>query len=265
MNSLILRRFSTVTFAALILLGVATPSRATTVITWDVSTITADADVITTGTLVSAVRIGTDGYPGPTGNVTVNGVAFVPGSFASTPVSGTISQGAFDLSYYGSNSLYGNAVTLYGSPLGDLLSQGVNQQGGTVGQLTVNGLTTGNDYKLQVFSFLGDYDNPAGVNGSFIKFDPSTAGYTGSGSTSVNGQFLIASFTASSPSLTLDWSVNNAGGLKQAAINAIQLRDVSIVPEPTQMVSVAAIGSALGMWRMRKLRRNGRGSNATAC
>ena len=261
MNSLILRRFSTVTFAALILLGVATPSRAATAITWDVSTITADTDVITTGSLVSAVRIGTDGYPGPAGNVTVNGVTFVPGLYSSNP----ISQGAFDLSFYGSNSSYDNAVPLYGVPLGDLLSQGVNEQGLDVGQLTVNGLTTGNDYKLQVFSFLGDYNNPAGVNGSFIKFDPSTAGYTGSGSTSVNGQFLIASFTASSPSLTLDWSVNNAGGLKQAAINAIQLRDVSIVPEPTQMVSVAAIGSALGMWRMRKLRRNGRGSDATAC
>ena len=37
------------------------------------------------------------------------------------------------------------------------------------------------------------------------------------------------------------------------------------VPEPTQMVSVAAIGAALGMWRLRKLRRNGSGSNTTAC
>jgi hypothetical protein len=40
---------------------------------------------------------------------------------------------------------------------------------------------------------------------------------------------------------------------------------VRLVPEPTQMVSVAAIGSALGMWRMRKLRRNGCDSDATAC
>ena len=39
----------------------------------------------------------------------------------------------------------------------------------------------------------------------------------------------------------------------------------SVVPEPMQMVSVAAIGAALGMWRMRKLRRNGSGSNTTAC
>jgi len=247
----ILRRFSTATFAALILLGVATPSRATTVITWNVSTISADTDVITTGTLVSAVRIGTNGYPGPTGNVTVNGVTFVPGLYSSNP----ISEGAFDLSYLGSNSLYGNAVTLYGSPLGDLLSQGVNEQGGSVGQLTINGLTNGNDYELQVFSFLGDYNNPDGVNGSFIKFDPSTAGYTGSGSTAVNGQFLVASFTASSTSLTLDWSVN--GGVKQAAINALQLRDVTIVvPEPST-VFLSCMGGVAIWWRRRSAKRAG--------
>jgi len=39
----------------------------------------------------------------------------------------------------------------------------------------------------------------------------------------------------------------------------------SVVPEPTQMVFVAGVGAALGAWRLRKLRRNGRGSNATAC
>jgi hypothetical protein len=37
------------------------------------------------------------------------------------------------------------------------------------------------------------------------------------------------------------------------------------VPEPTQMVFAAGVGAALGAWRLRKLRRNGRGSNTTAC
>jgi formylglycine-generating enzyme required for sulfatase activity len=32
------------------------------------------------------------------------------------------------------------------------------------------------------------------------------------------------------------------------------------VPEPTQLVFVAGVGAALGAWRLRKLRRNGRGS-----
>lgn len=38
---------------------------------------------------------------------------------------------------------------------------------------------------------------------------------------------------------------------------------IAVVPEPTQMVSVAAAGAALGMWRLRKLRRN-RGESAIA-
>jgi hypothetical protein len=32
---------------------------------------------------------------------------------------------------------------------------------------------------------------------------------------------------------------------------------ISVVPEPTQMVLVAGVGAALGIWRLRKLRRNG--------
>jgi len=35
---------------------------------------------------------------------------------------------------------------------------------------------------------------------------------------------------------------------------------IVLVPEPTQLVFVAGVGAALGAWRLRKLRRNGRGS-----
>lgn len=38
-----------------------------------------------------------------------------------------------------------------------------------------------------------------------------------------------------------------------------------VVPEPTQMVFVAGVAAALGAWRMRKLRRNTCGSDATEC
>ena len=37
----------------------------------------------------------------------------------------------------------------------------------------------------------------------------------------------------------------------------LTLTNVSVVPEPTQLVLVAGVGAALGMWRLRKLRRNG--------
>jgi len=32
--------------------------------------------------------------------------------------------------------------------------------------------------------------------------------------------------------------------------------EISLVPEPTHLVLVAGVGAALGMWRLRKLRRN---------
>jgi hypothetical protein len=41
------------------------------------------------------------------------------------------------------------------------------------------------------------------------------------------------------------------------AYNATANFDLIAVPEPTQMVSVAAVGAMFGAWRLRKLRRNG--------
>lgn len=44
--------------------------------------------------------------------------------------------------------------------------------------------------------------------------------------------------------------------LGSTAYNATANFDVIAVPEPTQMVSVAAVGAAYGAWRLRKLRRS---------
>jgi hypothetical protein len=51
-----------------------------------------------------------------------------------------------------------------------------------------------------------------------------------------------------SPSLAVP---NNA-----AFATSVSLDSITIVPEPTQMVSVAGIGAAYGAWRLRKLRRS---------
>jgi hypothetical protein len=71
--------------------------------------------------------------------------------------------------------------------------------------------------------------------------------------------YITGTFTADSTTQSFQ-SIGGVGSTAYA--NAMQIR---IVPEPTQMVSVAAIGAALGMWRTRKLQRNGRDSDATAC
>lgn len=75
------------------------------------------------------------------------------------------------------------------------------------------------------------------------------------------GQYLTGTFTANST--TQSFQVTGGFG-SVAYANAMQVRLLA-VPEPTQMVSLAAIGAALGAWRLRKLRRDGRDSNATAC
>ena len=46
------------------------------------------------------------------------------------------------------------------------------------------------------------------------------------------------------------------GGFTGALTNSIQFDSIQAVPEPTQMVSVAAVGAMYGAWRLRKLRRN---------
>jgi len=38
--------------------------------------------------------------------------------------------------------------------------------------------------------------------------------------------------------------------------SSVAFTEISIVPEPTHLVLVAGVGAALGMWRLRKLRRN---------
>ena len=47
-----------------------------------------------------------------------------------------------------------------------------------------------------------------------------------------------------------------SGGVNGALTNAIQFDLIQAVPEPTQMVSVAAVGAMYGAWRLRKLRRS---------
>lgn len=96
---------------------------------------------------------------------------------------------------------------------------------------------------------------------------------TGGGAGTLSGNVGGTPFSLSAPTgtslfdafgITNGWMANSNSALNT---NGSYFDNItySVVPEPTQMVSVAAIGAALGMWRMRKLRRNGSGSNTTAC
>jgi len=55
--------------------------------------------------------------------------------------------------------------------------------------------------------------------------------------------------------LSLSWNDPTPPG-NGASTEAFALTGIALVPEPTQMVSVAGIGAAYGAWRLRKLRRS---------
>jgi len=102
--------------------------------------------------------------------------------------------------------------------------------------------------------------------------DPAAYPFTLNGPGSFNGNIgsLVTSAT-SGPFVGLAWSQVGQNWLSSTYNTNQQLEfrpadgGIYVVPEPTQMVFVAGVAAALGMWRMRKLRRNGRGSDATAC
>ena len=121
----------------------------------------------------------------------------------------------------------------------------------------VGGLTNGAQYLIQFWvndSRLAAATRTVLVGGNTLAVN--TTGTAGG-----LGQYITGTFTADSTTQSFP-SIGGVGSVAYA--NAMQVRMLA-VPEPTQMVSVAAIGAALGMWRTRKLRRNGSGSNTTAC
>jgi len=102
--------------------------------------------------------------------------------------------------------------------------------------------------------------------------DPAAYPFSINGPGSFNGNIgsLVTSAT-SGPFVGLAWSQVGQNWLSSTYNTNQQLEfrpadgGIYVVPEPTQMVFVAGVAAAFGAWRMRKLRRNARGSDATAC
>ena len=123
---------------------------------------------------------------------------------------------------------------------------------------TISGLTVGETYSIQYWAS-DSRTNGANREMTLTGLAPVTLIPNTTNAGGGVGQYVLGQFVAdaATQSFAAAPSVQNF-----AYANALQIR---IVPEPTQMVSVAAIGAALGMWRMRNLRRNGSGSNTTEC
>jgi hypothetical protein len=260
--------FAAVTVTALALSLAGQPAKAA-VINWgSAQNITGSSDVITTGTLFASANFFATGTVAGSGNITVNGVQFDGFQSARTPAPGTgptsLTVGNITLTgtspEFNNVNLQGQGVPGLGGPASynDLLNQTAfvfsTSTTGTMG-VDVGGLTNGAQYLIQFWvndSRLAAATRTVLVGGNTLALN--TTGTAGG-----LGQYITGTFTADSTTQSFQ-SIGGVGSVAYA--NAMQIR---IVPEPTQMVSVAAIGAALGMWRTRKLRRNGSGSNTTAC
>jgi predicted secreted protein len=237
--------FAAVTVTALALSSAVDPAKAA-VINWGSPvTISGTTDIDTVGTLFQASN-----FAGSA--TTVNGVLFDAFNVANGTVGNIGITGGQLITAFGE----GGPLTAYGSlpsAYQELLKTGIIF-GATV---TVQNLTIGADYLIQFMAndsrlATASQNRTVSLNTNQVTLDINSTNAIGG-----VGQWVRGTFTADATTQSF-----TVGGSAHAYSNAMQVR---IVPEPTQMVSVAVIGSALGMWRMRKLRRNGRDSDATAC
>jgi hypothetical protein len=229
------------------------------VITWDpVGTISADTDVNTQGTLVQALHLGD-----ATGT-TVNGVTFSNGSngvgLIGAPLtlgsgSGSLTFGS-EAGYYvdaGANTYTSNTAPFSGlsSSYQSLISaaEWSNGNSATSLTLTLNGLTTSQDYLVQFW-----VNDPRNISAVWSRTATFTAG-NASGALDYNvsdanggvGQFVVGRFTADATTQSITWS-GQAGTFQ---LNGYQLRDVSI-PEPSTSALVLVAGLALLHFARRK-------------
>ena len=201
------------------------------------TTISADADVSTTGTLVAAYHFGNSDTVG--GSITVNGVQFDPfsvdggasvthGSLTASALVGTLSSS----SSTGSASppfsgLSANYKTLLSNAVTKDTSSGPPQV-----DLTFSGLTVGRSYAIQLWVNDSEATSNSAflAGGNFAGIDVNTTNVVGG-----VGQYIIGTFTADLATQTV--GVNGNPGL----INAVQLR--LLVPEPGTigMLGLAAV------------------------
>ena len=257
--------FAAVTVTALALALAVDPAKAA-VINWGSAVTIAGtgSQVDTTGSLVASANFGSGTA------ATVNGVSFAAFSIVGSPTSATV--GAITVAATGSGAALINLNTgdsTSGTPyalLGDttyraLVAQTAVARSGAPMDITVGGLTPQAQYLVQYWAS----DSRLGASSRVVTLNATnsvTLDVNSTNSAGGIGQWVTGTFTADASSQS--FSVVGSTGTPTTYANAMQLRLIA-VPEPTQMVSVAGVGAALGAWRMRKLRRNGRGSNATAC
>jgi hypothetical protein len=218
-------------------------------ITWSsATTISADSDVSTLGTLVQASDIG---GPGLTG-ATVNGVTFAP--FALSGISAT--QGIFTFAStetFASNNSVGSAIAPYSGLSTNYRALLDDTAGNFVAPftLTISGLTIGQNYLFEWWWALADYRFPnvltTAAAGNSVSLNANTTTALGG-----LGQFATGTFMADATTELITFS---HGSEDIAGINGLQLRQLdatSPVPEPATLLLFGTGLAAVGVRRLKK-------------
>ena len=219
------------------ILALASVSHAATV-TWGAAqNITGDSDVSTAGTLVAAFNLGGTGV----GNTTVNGTTFTGLALSGTSVTSgnfTFASPGLIGSSGGGGSVVAPFINLSAS-YQTMLSSLVGTLSPTTFSLTMNGLSVGASYQVQLWSndSNGFTNSPlTATAGNSIALNSNASGVAGG-----LGQYGIGTFTADAASEVITFSTGN-----QALLNGVQLRNLSAVPEPgSALAGMLALGVCL--------------------
>jgi len=196
------------------------------------------------------------------GDVTVNGVNFI-GTETTNTLTGTSGE-SITIDGGGNNQgAFGDGQFSSNIPIFNLLSGGSFN----IPTVTLGGLTIGNTYEIQIIS----HDGRGSRNNALVGFsngvDQTAVAVSGdlnnTGSPEPDaggtGDFFIGTFTADTASQTFTVfgegdsadGINFASGNSQSAINAIQLRTIATIPEPSSSLLLGLAGTAL-LLRRRK-------------
>lgn len=194
--------------------------------------ISSDSDVSTNGTLINAFNVGKSTVT----STTVNTVVFAPYAFPSDYSTNTVTNGNYvfsenpgSLVSYNNLGAISTPFTTLSSGYETLLSSAGGADFVNTLTLTINGLTSGQQYLIQIW--MNDSSNSAAFSqtnitaGNVVTLDGNTTNASGG-----IGQYAIGTFTATaSGKLPIRFDGTNVNR-NNPYVNAFQLR---AIPEPS--------------------------------